>query len=193
MKVIIIINGYPNAGKDTFVRQFTDYVFVNFFQKCIEYSSIECVIELLNNSSSLKSQSKTPEYRTLLSEVGRALEKYNGFRTEHCIEYVKNITIRNSDFLWIHMREGNLIEKLRNKIHDKYGISLAVVTIFLKSERGITDIPNDSDKNVENFKYDIYIDHKSSIEELKNCLPSLYKRIVQESNKNLFMNEMNIS
>lgn len=159
-KFIYIINGSPSSGKDTFVN------FVSDFVKTKNYSSIDCI----KNIASIVGWDgkKTNRDRKFLSDLKQLLVKYNDYPCKESIASVnKFLHNYNEKFMFIHVRESEEIEKLKNSIKNELNFN-NVKTILVKRYTGFVEIGNVSDDNVENYNYDIIIDNYGTLTDLKN-------------------------
>lgn len=158
---IVIINGYPQSGKDTFVR------FVN---------NTKVVVHNCHTSTPAKDAfitagwdgRKTPEIRKALSDCMVLFEDLFGATSLHIdkqIQYCRSLEIKNEGtlvVLFIHIREPENIAKYREILENGH----EVMTLLIDRETK-EDPSNTSDENVEGYNYDYIIENNNSLEELQ--------------------------
>lgn len=189
MKYILIFNGYPKSGKTTIQNEI-----LNKYPNSYIYSSIKPVIEFLDNiindygSDDLKSRyfkeksGKTNKYRNLLSDIKLSFYDFdNGvfWNTEilkHVLSFMDN---KSSKFFMIDIREPRHISSFINymKAIRGYNKEFRVFSIFVNREHNNLYL-NESDANVEKYKYDFYVNNKKDLTTLKEkVVPELIKNI----------------
>lgn len=152
-KKIVIINGCGGVGKDTFVefcRDFTDVRNISSVDKVKEAAKI---LVGWNGEKDDKS-------RKFLSDLKQMSVDYNDYPAiyikEQAEDFEKN---EEENIMFIHIREISEIEKVKNMVGAK--------TLLITNNRVEKINTNKSDANVENFKYDYYIENNGTLEELK--------------------------
>ena len=152
-KKIIIINGSGGVGKDTFVE------FCGGFTGVKNISSVDKVKEAAKILVGWNGE-KDEKTRKLLSDLKQISIDYNNFP----LVYIKNQVndfLDNSfeNIMFIHIREIEEIEKVKSVVGAK--------TLLITNNRVEKIKTNKSDANVENYKYDFYIDNNGTLDELK--------------------------
>lgn len=170
MKAAVIINGLPRSGKDTFAGLVAHRLLTRGHRGA-NVSSIDPVRMMLSNYG-ISTSAKTPEDRALLAEVGAAIEKHSGARTQYCFDAV----MRNNAVTFVHMREHDLIEKLRARLID---MRVPVYRLLMVSDRAETDASNDPDRFAERGFYDCVVHNDGTIRDL-DILAELFARDVIE-------------
>ncbi len=158
---VIVVNGYPRSGKDTFV---------NFCKEKlgafgVSVSTVDFVKYLAAQSG--WDGSKTPENRKFLSDLKDLLTEWNDVpwkKVEEVFESIKiecfQYGLRDSDFfLFIHSREPKEIERFQKE----YG----ALTVLIDREEVEGKQSNHSDAEVMNFNYDYIINNDGTLEELE--------------------------
>ena len=168
MKQIFIINGLAGAGKDTFVE------FVMKYCNAINYSSIDTLKEISMNFFDYKEDRKSDKDRKFLSDFKALVDDYCDFSFKEALEVVNHFLNEDEkdEILFIHVREPQKIDRMKKMFKAK--------TILVTTNRDIHKVTNnDSDANVENYKYDIVIENNGTKEELekytKGFVKALYK------------------
>jgi len=191
MAIYVVISGANNSGKD----QFSDYFIKHYENKSISMSTIDRIKDLSTKYFGWNGK-KTEESRKFLSEMKRIWSEYNNGPFLDMIKKINshysklNKKNKQNIVYFIHCREPNEIQKFK----DKYGDNCK--TILLKrDDRTISKsiANNDSDKNVDNYNYDLIIQNNGDkldlelkaikfVEEIRNILkivPSK-KRIIKK-------------
>ncbi len=148
-KQIIIINGTGGSGKDTFVD------FCSKYGKVVNFSSIDKVKEIARLIG--WSGQKTEKDRKFLSDLKRLTTEYNDMAFKSITEAVIQFDSSDNEFLFIHIREPEEIQR---------AVSVFKAKTLLVKRVGLSNIQtNYSDANVDNYPYD-YIIENTTLEEL---------------------------
>lgn len=160
---VIVVNGYPRSGKDTF----TNFCCEKAYPYGKNISTVDFIKDL---ASSLGwNGEKDEKSRKMLSELKRIFTEWNDLPMKKLDEAIKNhqTDLAFEDFnqykaiFFVHCREPEEIQK----IVDKYN----AITVFV--DRPInpeTTVSNTSDANVTSFKYDYIIKNEGSLKDLEN-------------------------
>lgn len=165
--LVVILNGFPGAGKDTFV------------EICQKFAKVDQIHTSDQAKAALKIMGwdgeKTPEARALLATL---VEKSYEIFDDAPIRYAASRVIRSdADIFFIHVREPIYIDKFKEEFkHHKAS------TLFIF--RGVPeDLSNEADKNVLFYDYDYRISNIDSLRELeiqaKMYLQKLTRNITQ--------------
>ena len=179
---IIIINGLPRSGKDTFVElcMQTNLCPVGNF------STVDFVKDIAGECG--WAGTKRPEDRRFLSELKRILNEWDDVANRHTAEAIQDwldeqynyqgwLGSKGKDDLvvFVHIREPLEIEHFR-KVYFPDAVTLCVCRPGLTAY----DQSNDSDKNVADYRYDYYIDNDSDLAGLAHSAQLFMKQILQE-------------
>ena len=157
MNKIYIINGYPCAGKDTFVHYCTRNLNFNL-KRVFSISTVTPIKSMLYQYG--WDGEKTPEIRKIISEM-KSIISQKGLVDNYVTNFINSMKNENDNIVFIFSREPKEILFFKEKYNAK--------TIFVKRKSvNFIELSNNSDKNVENFKYDYYIDNNGTFEELNN-------------------------
>ena len=151
-KQVIIINGTGGSGKDTFVR------FCSEFAKVTNISSVDKVKEAAKILVGWNGE-KNEKARKLLVDLKQLSIKYNDYPTKYIQEQYKIFEKSDSQFLFIHIREIEEIEKIKKLLNAK--------TLLVLNSRVALITSNSSDANVYKYEYDYKIENSGSLEDLK--------------------------
>lgn len=152
-KKIIVINGSGGVGKDTFVE------FCSEFAKVKNISSVDKVKEAAEILVGWNGE-KDDKSRKLLVDLKQLSIAYN----DYPITYIKNEAddfLANPDqqMMFVHIREISEIKKVKEILKAK--------TLLITSSRVEKILTNQSDANVDQYKYDIYMANDGTLEELR--------------------------
>ncbi len=151
-KQVIIINGTGGSGKDTFVR------FCSEFAKVTNISSVDKVKEAAQILVGWNGE-KNEKARKLLVDLKQLSIKYNDYPTKYIQEQYKIFEKSDSQYLFIHIREIEEIEKIKKLLNAK--------TLLVLNSRVALITSNSSDANVYKYEYDYKIENSGSLEDLK--------------------------
>ena len=151
-KEVIIINGTGGSGKDTFVR------FCSEFAKVTNISSVDKVKEAAKILVGWNGE-KNEKARKILVDLKQLSIKYNDYPTKYIQEQYKIFEKNDSQYLFIHIREIEEIEKIKKLLNAK--------TLLVLNPRVALITSNSSDANVYKYEYDYKIENSGSLEDLK--------------------------
>ncbi len=165
-KVVIIINGRGGVGKDTLC----DLAAKHFKVKNI--SAITPIKEIAQNYG--WNGQKDSKSRKFLSDLKRVFIDYNDLPTKYLYEQYRNFLEDDNQFLFIHIREKEEIEKLKKLIDIK-----CLTLLVQRNQNDIKKWGNASDDEVENYDYDLcYNNDRSLIETEKEFVAFLEELLV---------------
>ena len=151
-KQVIIINGTGGSGKDTFVE------FCSEFSKVTNISSVDKVKEAAKVLVGWNGE-KDEKSRKLLVDLKRLSIDYNDSPTKYIKEQFDLFTKNDSEYLFIHIREIDEIEKIKKLLNAN--------TLLITNPRVALITSNDSDGNVYKYNYDWTIENDGTLEDLK--------------------------
>ena len=102
---------------------------------------------------------KNEKARKLLVDLKQLSIQYNDYPTKYIEEQYKTFKESNSQYLFIHIREIDEIEKIKKLLDAE--------TLLVTNPRVALITSNSSDANVYNYKYDYKIENSGSLEDLK--------------------------
>ena len=165
MKKIVVINGMGSSGKDTFCE------FCNGVVSIMNISSVDKVKEaaIILGWDGGKSEID----RKFLADLGYLSTEYNDGRYSYINEKIKEFQNSECEILFIHIREVNFIERMKNDFNAE--------TLLIRNENVPNIQSNEADANVFNYEYDFIIDNNGSLYDLAweatnfvNCLRNDY-------------------
>ena len=169
MKQIIIINGSGGVGKDTFVEYCAKYI------RILNISSVDKVKQAATILTGWNGE-KDEKSRKLLSDLKEIGINYNDAPLQYICNMVEEFKQSENELMFIHIREGNEIEKCKNTIHAK--------TLLVTNKNVLTIVSNHSDKEVEEYTYDYHIANDGTLEELEDAAKEFVERLRKDYSKN---------
>jgi hypothetical protein len=169
-KFVIVVNGKARAGKDTVVELMASQFEIRGF-KVETYSSIEPVHAACDKLG-INTRAKSDADRDLLADMGMALEKHSGLRTRDCFFQIERFMAQTEgkpSAFFLHMREPELIEKVRQRVTHKPAFATRKLPVFktvMVEGRGLNIVSNSSDANVGQTKADLVIHNGGSLVDL---------------------------
>lgn len=158
---IIIINGYPESGKDTFVNFCKDIVGEAFVKNISTVDFVKNVAILCGWDGT-----KTPKNRKFLSDIKDLLSDWNDVpfqKVKKEIELfekeLESYGVKNKGIIFIHSREPKEILRFEKELNAK--------SIFIDRKNSKKEQINHSDLEVENYDYTFKIDNNEDLEHLK--------------------------
>ena len=152
--VVVIINGYPGAGKDTFVNLCQFIKSVRVFN-VLTSTPMKNALRIIGWD-----EVKTPETRKILSD----LKDLSTRLWDYPFKYVSNKLelinkLEGTKIVFIHSREPEEIERFKE--------AFDAITLFINREP--TEVlTNHADLNVKNYLYDVTIDNNGTLEKLRD-------------------------
>lgn len=176
---VVILNGYPRAGKDTLIRFMEDVA----DQKGLatgSFSSIDPVRAMLS-SVGIDTSRKTAEDRKLLAMSGSLLEEHCKFRSRSCLQFInQEIAQAANDGLggglyFLHIREPEIIEVVQERLHAK---GVKVWRVYLESNRAEKPT-NPVDAGVEKMAYDYRVTNNGTLGQLYDEASALVRLMLE--------------
>lgn len=162
---VVVINGYPQSGKDLFV------------QFCQDYS--QSVSNLVSSTPAKKAlkilgwdgREKSPEVRKALADVMEISEKtFDGVFKAASEVINRHKALGYTKILFVHSREPRNIER--------YKRVFGATTLFIQRDGAKQPYNNDSDNLVEQYAYDVVIENNGSIAEFKEKAATFVKELI---------------
>jgi len=174
MGCIFIVNGYPTAGKTTFVEYCKEILKKprkNNINNIITASVVDS-IKIIADSLGWDGI-KDEKGRKFLSDIKEAMDDYSDF-THVNFKHIF-MGLKDNDFLFVDMRSPHDIEWATK--------NYSAHSIFIKKEElDQKEYGNIADKNVNNYKYELYIDNNGTLEDLYNSAEQFINEILDTLN-----------
>jgi hypothetical protein len=152
MQKIIVINGTGGSGKDTFID------FCKLYIPVFNTSTVD-EVKIIATEFFNWNGGKTEKDRKMLSDLKALWGDY----CDGPYQYIKNIigdfygTVEKG-ILFIHSREPEELDRFKKEF--------GVLTLLIRNNRIEPILTNDSDANIENYKYDYIIDNNGNLKDL---------------------------
>lgn len=167
MKPIIILNGKPRSGKDTFAE------YLNKITRVEKYSIVDKVKEIATQCG--WDGSKEERDRKFLCDVKIMTELYNDMPFNSVIEKVKEFNEDDSkSVLLVDMREPRDIARAKRE--------LGAYAIFIDNDRVPEIKSNVADGTINNFNYDYRIDNNGTLEDLDKEVQRFWAYFINKFN-----------
>jgi hypothetical protein len=169
---LVLVNGRPRVGKDTFVEYATSYIRRRFNWPTDVYSSIDPVREALK-AINVDVSAKDAKDRDLLSEMGAALEKHCGFRSFRTMQVIQSTFFANGT-AFVYVREAYMMDKIEQQIHKAAMAGLlphVLVSKLWVTRMRATDLPqptnHSDDIDGTEVEYDWQVVNNGTLDDLR--------------------------
>jgi len=163
-QIIIVINGAPESGKDTFCGFFMDYMYEHYGRYVFVHSTIKKPKQIakLMGWDGIKNNKS----RKLLSDIKMAWCEFNNGPFESTKNFIKYGSKITSDSIFIiHCREPREIEKIKQAYGEQCKTLLIRRLSILQSTYNYSDL----NINIENYSYDYIINNEQGITNLRTA------------------------
>lgn len=163
---VLIVNGAPQSGKDTFIDLLSKSGRYNVIKTSI-IDPIKEISEFLN----FNTENKTEKDRKLWADLLKATMDYNQYPITKTFKNIEdklyNTNINNKDILiCVIARNPKNIEIFKNQFKN---IGINTTTVFINNnDKKIFN--NIEDKSIYDYIYDLYIDNSGSLTELEETI-----------------------
>jgi dephospho-CoA kinase len=166
---IIVVNGYPESGKDTFVNFCRDIVGEAY---CKNISTVDFVKYIAAKCG--WDGTKTAKNRKFLSDMKNLLTEWNDVpfqKVKKEIDFfrrdLESYGVDKYGIVFIHCREPEEIERFEKELGAK--------SVFIDREESKREQSNHSDSRVENHSYTYKIDNNENLEHLREGAKTFIK------------------
>lgn len=161
---VVIINGGPRAGKDTFVELCKKHT------EAYGYSSVDFIKENVAPLFGWHGE-KTPEARKFLSDLKDASTAYNDFSMRDLRETCEKLELSASKnaILFFFIREPSEISRAKREF--------CALTLLVKRETG-EQISNHADADVEDFNYDVTVYNSGTLNDLDSMAQEFVRQVI---------------
>lgn len=165
MTTIIVLNGPPRAGKDTFIEMVNGHLYKRHIPTNT-FSSINPVRHMLSTAG-IDVSAKTEADRKLLSVVGDACQEHSKWKIRQCFHELNNFQTNYGErgVMFLHVREPVLIDEIRNLCLSMI-YPVRFITVFLDSVRAQNVTSNLSDAGVRAMQYDMTLYNNGTKDDL---------------------------
>ena len=168
-KIVIIINGNGGVGKDTLCD------FASLQYRVTNVSSVTPIKKIAEQSG--WRGEKDARSRKFLADLKRAFTDYNDLPYKYLVREYEKFLHNNSQILFVHIREGEEIEKFKRYVE------LPCATLLIKRDSISQNWGNTSDDNVENYKYDYIYNNNNTLSEAPADFGKFLNKIMTDALK----------
>ena len=177
MKTVIIVNGKPRAGKDSTIEAMTNLLKAAQVPVGV-FSSIDPIRDMLTGAG-FDLSAKTEQDRSLMAEVGDAVEKHSQFRSRLCaiktLDFFEG-TEASSAVMFIHVREKAIIDRVCQIVRNWPGGGYSTLKVLVQSSRSEEVTSNAADAGVMSVVYDDLVNNNGTLDDLaRSCDLLLYR------------------
>lgn len=154
---VIIINGAPQSGKDTFANLAGEYCDLNEIANVFNLSSVEPIKDMLEAFG--WDGEKTDDVRNIISNIKKIwISAQNGptmFLMHNILQFHMAHT-GEDNIIFCHVREPEEIDKIKNAIAGMDTMGIDIMTMFIIRNNGTNENACDSDnpKLISKYSYD---------------------------------------
>ena len=163
---LILINGYAGAGKDTFVKFFSEEA-EKQGKRVVNLSSITPVWKMLKNQG-IDMDRKGPEERKLAAEVKAALDNYNFLATKMALDSAWTEFVKGNDIVFIHMREPRAFS-YGEMYWTRYSSKHDCRTLFIDRPQPALTVGNVADDSVRLYTYKDHVANYGSLRDFQEA------------------------
>lgn len=163
-KTVIIINGNGGVGKDTLCE------FAGEKYEVMNISAITPIKEIASQNG-WKGE-KDAKSRKFLADLKKLFVEYNDLPCQYLIGEYKKFLASRTEILFVHIREGEEIDKFRQ------AVDIACITLLIRRNSSLESWGNASDDNVEKYTYDYTYDNDKPLEEAKDDFLLFLEKII---------------
>lgn len=155
-KLILVVNGKPRAGKDTFALLLSEYEYV------YKYSIIEKVKGIAIDCG--WKGGKTEKDRKFLADLKALTDEYDDTSFKDVMEKIEAFVEDEieGDIFIVDMREAKDIDRIRE--------FATVTTVYIENENVPDITSNEADANVADYDYDFVITNNGSMEDFRRVV-----------------------
>jgi hypothetical protein len=165
-KIVLILNGKPRAGKDTFSELLNERI------RVYKYSSIQKIKEVAKECG--WNGGKTEKDRKFLSDLKILTTEYSDMPFDDIKERVQWFKSSNwiYDIMIIDIREPGEIERAVKEF--------GAISIFIDNKNVENITSNMADANVENYKYDYTLSNNGTLKDFEYVVGNFYYNIIKK-------------
>jgi hypothetical protein len=162
--LLILVNGRPHSGKDTFVTMCRRYIWDRYHSESAEYSSIDPIRDVLTKIG-IDVSAKTPEDRKLMSVLGQALEDHSHVRSVSSIRALSD-ALNDCEPAFLYVREKEMMDKIEQIARSRFS-DIGVIKLWV-NRPGMEHNPSNSSDNIDyDSSYDFQVNNDGTIQDLE--------------------------
>lgn len=160
MLKLIILNGFPGSGKDTFVQFCAQFPLPSW---SVYHLSTVTIVKKALHCLGWDGESKTSEIRDLLSKLKAESTRLFDGPFKYIKAEIERIKTTGNRIIFVDCREPDQIDRFKKEFGDRYEVFTMLI------DRGVPEnLPqNNSDLQVLEYQYDIIIHNTGTLDDLK--------------------------
>ena len=166
-KLVVVINGKGGVGKDTLC---------DFVKKLYRVKNVSAITPIKKIASENGwNGEKDARSRKFLADLKKLFVEYNDLPLQYLVSQYNEFLKSKEEILFIHIREGEEIDKFRKEIKN------ACITLLIKREIQDEIVwGNSSDDNVEQYHYDYQYNNEGNLKEAEKSFCEYMKQIFEK-------------
>lgn len=185
---VVIINGKPQSGKDTFCKYAQGYCDDDESANTLIISSVDPLKEMLTQLG--WDGTKTDKIRDMLMDMKQLwVQNQDGptmFLFNNILEFHKACT-GEDNIVFVHIREPEEIKKLVNALTGFESMGIDVISLLVIRESG-EDTPNqpaetrrsDDEALINSYKYDVTINNDEDLIKLQELAAEFVDKLLED-------------
>ena len=185
---VVIINGKPQSGKDTFCKYAQGYCDDDESANTLIISSVDPLKEMLTQLG--WDGTKTDKIRDMLMDMKQLwVQNQDGptmFLFNNILEFHKACT-GEDNIVFVHIREPEEIKKLVNALTGFESMGIDVISLLV-IRKGEEDIPNqpaetrrsDDEALINSYKYDVTINNDEDLIKLQELAAEFVDKLLED-------------
>lgn len=185
---VVIINGKPQSGKDTFCKYAQGYCDDDEFANTLIISSVDPLKEMLTQLG--WDGTKTDKIRDMLMDMKQLwVQNQDGptmFLFNNILEFHKACT-GEDNIVFVHIREPEEIKKLVNALTGFESMGIDVISLLVIREGG-EDTPNqpaetcrsDDEALINSYEYDVTINNDEDLIKLQELAAEFVDKLLED-------------
>lgn len=185
---VVIINGKPQSGKDTFCKYAQGYCDDDESANTLIISSVDPLKEMLTQLG--WDGTKTDKIRDMLMDMKQLwVQNQDGptmFLFNNILEFHKAYT-GEDNIVFVHIREPEEIKKLVNALTGFESMGIDVISLLVIREGG-EDTPNqpaetrrsDDEALINSYKYDVTINNDEDLIKLQELAAEFVDKLLED-------------
>lgn len=185
---VVIINGKPQSGKDTFCKYAQGYCDDDESANTLIISSVDPLKEMLTQLG--WDGTKTDKIRDMLMDMKQLwVQNQDGptmFLFNNILEFHKACT-GEDNIVFVHIREPEEIKKLVNALTGFESMGIDVISLLVIRESG-EDTPNqpaetrrsDDEALINNYEYDVTINNDEDLIKLQELAAEFVDKLLED-------------
>ena len=185
---VVIINGKPQSGKDTFCKYAQGYCDDDESANTLIISSVDPLKEMLTQLG--WDGTKTDKIRDMLMDMKQLwVQNQDGptmFLFNNILEFHKACT-GEDNIVFVHIREPEEIKKLVNALTGFESMGIDVISLLVIRESG-EDTPNqpaetrrsDDEALINSYEYDVTINNDEDLIKLQELAAEIVDKLLED-------------